>query len=55
MERRTPSKFIVIVMHKVVKVQSLKEAELRRSKLEAEMEENYPWESRHAHIYSLLR
>lgn len=52
---KTPSKFIVVIRSRIHKSMKLKEAQKYKELLDAEYKENYPWETRHAHIYSLLR
>jgi len=49
------SKFIVVIRSRVHKTMNLKEAKKYKERLDAEYQENYPWETRQAHIYSLLK
>ena len=50
-----PSKFIVVIRSRMHKSTNLREATEYKEHLDAEYRQNYPWETRRAHIYSLLR
>ncbi len=55
MSNHNPAPYIVVYNSRLKKTQRLSEAKSVKTKLDTAAKENYPWEKRRAHVYSLLR